>query len=143
MHKPVKYIENGILTPIQVNTAVNNIRIENILHDDEGENISEKGKAYSELTAIYWAWKNCDADYIGFNHYRRYLNCSDIRYEESPWGNVEESTINSSIINKYGLDEQSIINCVKNYDIVAPEEIDIRALPSKKETIRQQYCGRQ
>lgn len=43
--------------------------------DDEGINISEKNPNYSELTAMYWAWKNigeCDA--IGLEHYRRFLS---------------------------------------------------------------------
>lgn len=44
-----------------------------MLHDDEGDNISERNKTYCELTAQYWAWKNEEADYYGFFHYRRYL----------------------------------------------------------------------
>lgn len=42
--------------------------------DDTGDNISFKNPYYSELTAVYWAWKNLDADYIGLVHYRRYFS---------------------------------------------------------------------
>ena len=41
--------------------------------DNEGENISSKNPYYSELTSIYWAWKNLNADYIGLVHYRRHF----------------------------------------------------------------------
>lgn len=40
--------------------------------DDTGDNISSKNKYYSELTGIYWAWKNNSADIWGTCHYRRF-----------------------------------------------------------------------
>ena len=43
--------------------------------DNTGENISTMNPFCSELTGIYWAWKNAQkTDYIGFEAYRRHFN---------------------------------------------------------------------
>ena len=42
--------------------------------DNTGDNISSKNANYCELTGMYWAWKNLDADYIGLAHYRRHFS---------------------------------------------------------------------
>lgn len=47
--------------------------------DDTGDNISVKNKNYCELTGLYWAWKNLNADYLGLCHYRRYFTRSNPR----------------------------------------------------------------
>lgn len=41
--------------------------------DNTGEHISEKNPFFCELTGLYWAWKNLDAEYIGLAHYRRHF----------------------------------------------------------------------
>ncbi len=41
--------------------------------DDSGDSISDKNKYYSELTGIYWTWKNTSHDITGSCHYRRYF----------------------------------------------------------------------
>lgn len=43
------------------------------IKDNTGDNISKKNTNYCELTGLYWAWKNLDADYIGLAHYRRHF----------------------------------------------------------------------
>ena len=70
------------ITPIQVGAVRSPKRVADIL-DCDGENISAKNGNYSELTALYWIWKNrlrCPADGIG-------VHPSD-RAEERPSGGL-------------------------------------------------------
>ncbi|MGT2811633.1 DUF4422 domain-containing protein [Streptococcus minor] len=50
--------------------------------DNTGENISLRNPYYSELTGLYWAWKNLDCDYLGLVHYRRYFSKKTQRFTE-------------------------------------------------------------
>ncbi len=46
-----------------------------ILCDDRGDSIAHRNPDFSEMTAIYWVWKNVtDLDSVGFCHYRRYFD---------------------------------------------------------------------
>lgn len=71
-HKPYWMPSDLLYLPVQVG-AVGKESIPGFQRDDEGENISEKNQRYSELTALYWAWKNLEADYVGLAHYRRHF----------------------------------------------------------------------
>ena len=71
-HKDWIYIADDRYLPIQVG-RINAKEILPIQGDEEGDNISSLNYTYCELTGLYWAWKNIDADYIGLCHYRRYF----------------------------------------------------------------------
>ena len=72
-HKEYEMPADEIYLPVFVGSAISDKDLP-YHRDDEGENISAKNKTYCELTGLYWAWKNLDADYIGMNHYRRYFS---------------------------------------------------------------------
>ncbi|MFA9391374.1 MAG: DUF4422 domain-containing protein [Prolixibacteraceae bacterium] len=48
--------------------------------DDTGNNISSKNNFYSELTGIYWFWKNQQSPIIGTSHYRRFFTAQSIPF---------------------------------------------------------------
>lgn len=63
-----------VMKAIQVGAALTDKRLaDDILTDDTGNNISIKNRQYCEVTGIYWVWKNCHHDYVGFSHYRRHF----------------------------------------------------------------------
>jgi len=72
MHKEYQKPDDGIYVPIQVGKSNATFNL-GIIADNTGDNISIKNPNYCELTAVYWAWKNLDADYIGLTHYRRHF----------------------------------------------------------------------
>ena len=41
--------------------------------DNEGDNISSLNYCFGTQCAMYWAWKNLKASYVGLVHYRRYF----------------------------------------------------------------------
>lgn len=48
------------------------------VHEAAGENIAAKNDTFSELTGLYWIWKNDTAsEIVGTAHYRRYLLNAD------------------------------------------------------------------
>ena len=97
-HKEYNLLDNGLYTPLFLG-AEGKEETFDYLRDDVGDNISSKNSIYSEITGLYWIWKNSTADILGLNHYKRYfkkgfIGCGDY------------------------LDKESISNDLENYDII-------------------------
>lgn len=76
-HKEYRMPIDGVYMPLQVGRALHpNVDL-GMTCDNTGDNISQLNAQYSELTGLYWMWKNCDADYQGLVHYRRHFAKND------------------------------------------------------------------
>ncbi len=105
-HKEYRMPWQNIYLPVQVGAAGK----ESIGYqrDDEGDNISEKNDTYCELTGMYYAWKNIDADYIGLVHYRRYFAGLKLTISKDPFDKI--------------MDYVDAVQALKNADIVVPNK---------------------
>lgn len=72
-HKPYAMPHSDLYLPIQVGKKLSKTQIGDFIGDDTGDNISTKNPIFCELTALYWAWKNLDSEYVGLAHYRRHF----------------------------------------------------------------------
>ncbi len=70
-HKAYAMPADGMYLPLQVG-AEGKAPL-GFAADNTGDNISDKNATFCELTGLYWAWKQVDADYIGLVHYRRHF----------------------------------------------------------------------
>ena len=138
-HKDADYFDSRILQPVQVGSSKAPFRFGGTFHDDRGENISDLNPMYCELTTQYWAWKNVDAEYYGFCHYRRYFDFSPVRHTENVYGEIIDEYIDEETQRKYCLDDASIEKMVRQYDVITTEIKDLRKFPGDAGTPRAQY----
>lgn len=108
-HKKYEMPKSEMYLPVHVG-AKGKETIENYQRDDEGENISEKNPYFCELTGLYWAWKNLNANYIGLAHYRRHFSIS----KKLP------NDVNGRI--KLVLNENEASKILENTDIILPSK---------------------
>jgi lipopolysaccharide biosynthesis glycosyltransferase len=127
MHEQAYVPENNkYLVPIQVGTALNEEKFADILHDDEGDNISAKHNIYHELTAQYFAYKNDSAaDYYGFWTSHKYFAFSEDAGETEESSAVSCKDLTEGVLNKYGVDERRLAGYCSVYDVILPKRREI------------------
>ena len=114
-HKKYNMPNDELYLPVRVGAALADDDF-GYQRDDKGENISKKNPYYCELTALYWAWKNLKADYIGLVHYRRYFGMKK-SLASTPEKRMKK-VLSSDEINSLLADNDIILPKKRNYLIV-------------------------
>ncbi|MEN8357264.1 DUF4422 domain-containing protein [Acinetobacter towneri] len=128
-HKEYTFPNIPEYIPIHVGKVLTDLEL-NIQGDDTGDNISYLNKSFCELTALYWMWKNSNADILGLVHYRRYFEGEEIFLDKY-------FILNN--LDKDVLSESSVIIAEKERFLRVRKKI--LGFKSKKYiTIEEQYC---
>lgn len=143
-HREATLLKNEILEPIHVGRELHTSDWleNNMIGDNIGKNISSKNNRYCELTAQYYIWKNQDilkdTDYLGFCHYRRFLNFNtNVKYDENILSVVEYPYINEHCYERFGLNKDNIYNVLDGYDVITAKPTDLTKI--KRKSVYQQY----
>lgn len=112
-HKKDVFFDSDILLPIHVGAFMSKESLD-IQRDDDGINISEKNSSFCELTAMYWAWKNCrKTDIIGLFHYRRFFDTSNFSLWRNRLELVDTSIIKSKFETSHNYEKE-----LENHDVI-------------------------
>ena len=136
-HKAYQMPADSMYVPVQVGAegkASLGYAVDNV-----GDNISAKNKNYCELTGLYWAWKNLDADYIGRAHYRRHFS---VRSKGDKWASI----LTADELNQLLKENDVILPKPRNYFIESNYSQYVHAhhaidLDTTREIISEKYPG--
>lgn len=86
--------------------------------------MAARANEFCELLTQYWAWKNCDADYIGFGHYRRYFAFAEGIKADGD-GIVRRLFLNGDTARELSLaDDAAIAAALNGCDVLAPYPVE-------------------
>lgn len=118
-HKDGSFPNLSHFQPIQGGAAINPPL--SFIGDNTGDNISAENPFYAEITPMYWVWKNERLPkYVGFFHYRRFLNFGELYDENLHWMDRKFMDFSMETIEKFGWSLDHIMNKIKSVDIVIP-----------------------
>lgn len=107
--------------------------LDGFLSDNVGDQISSKNSRYSELSGLYWVWKNTNHEVIGTCHYRRFYSAKPnpkFYSLKSFWffliGQAKRRSglIYTSNLKKYLpkiLSEDELAEILQHYDAILPQ----------------------
>lgn len=113
-HKQTYVPEHPLLKPLQIGAALHS-PLDGFLHDDAGDNISAKNNSYCELTGQYWVWKNEQADFYGFYHYRRYFSFHAEKHPYMIYDFPDDVTLR-----RMNCAPEQMEQLISQYDIIVP-----------------------
>lgn len=130
-HKECDVPASTIYYPIEAGSALRMRHFNDYYRDDEGDNISSLNYTFSELSVIYWAWKNLNARYYGSCHYRRFFYFGEKEYPMNDHAQIEEDSLDTKTLSKYGISNDAVIRqMMEKYDLIAPIPFDVRKAPT-------------
>ena len=122
-HKSYRMPEDPMYLPVHVGKAGKDLDL-GYQGDNEGTHISEKNASFCELTGLYWAWKNLDADYLGLCHYRRH-------FRGKPGGDKWDCILTASQAEELLKDADVLLPKRRNYYIETSYSQYIHAHPAE------------
>ncbi len=124
-------IKNPLYYPVRCGAVFDEEDPMSIPGDNTGENISHRRMSFCEFTVQYWAWKNCQADYFGLCHYRRFLSFAEKRYPTNEYNMIHATALTPGSKRRYSLlDPKRMEKLIAQYDIITSEYADVKKIPT-------------
>lgn len=117
-HKALAMPESRLYRPLALGGADLGIAA---VADNVGDNISHLNPYYCELTGTYWLWKNCQDDFIGLCHYRRYFNLLPIANNKSVLSIRNEAGAKALL--EHPRQKEAVVKLLDRYDLILPRAI--------------------
>lgn len=137
-HKLHPIVENSLIVPILTSGLYHYAKALGFKTDNSNNNISELNYSFSELTVLYWIWKNDKtSQYIGLFHYRRYLDLKNnpTLYRSKYNGVIYYHVTMKEVINIYNeISIKDVEDQLNGFDLIMPDYFYMQT------SVNNQYC---